>query len=114
MSAFERRAGRGRVVGEEVFEVVVENWRGSGTRVQWLRGDLAAMWVDRRVVLIVSVEFDLRAEACGGLAHGDGCFAHAVEGVSAGFRWWAFFDQICENRCTGQNGVVDSLDCLEL
>lgn len=92
MSALERGAGWWRVIGEEIFEVVIEYWRGPGTGVQRLRGESVAMWEDGGIVLGIFAEVDLRAEACGCLAHGDGCFAHAVEGVTAGFCWGTLLD----------------------
>lgn len=47
-----------------------------------------------------------RAEAGGGETHFDRGFAHAVKGVTTGFRGGTFFNQIVEDGCCGKDGEV--------
>lgn len=49
----------------------------------------------------------LWAKSCRGHAHLDGCFAHPVKGVTAGFRRWALFDQVAKDGSRGKHGKID-------
>ena len=52
------------------------------------------------------------AEAGGREAHVHGGFAHALEGVAAGFGGGAFVDQVAEDRGRGEDGEVDIVEGL--
>ena len=56
----------------------------------------------------------MRAETCGGVAHFDGGFGHAVEGFAAGFCRGAFGGQVGEDGGRGADGVFDVLEGLSL
>ncbi len=49
--------------------------------------------------MLLFAEFDLGAKAGGIQAHFDSGFGHALEGVAAGFGWWAFVDEVCQDGC---------------
>jgi len=42
----------------------------------------------------------------------DGGFAHTVEGVTAGFGWWALIYQVAQNRGGSKNSEVDIIERL--
>ena len=52
------------------------------------------------------------AEASSGKAHLDGGLAHAFKGVSTCFSRRTFVNEVSENRCGGQDGVVYMLEGL--
>lgn len=54
------------------------------------------------------------AEAGGGETHLDGGFAHALEGVAAGFGGGAFVDEVAEDGGGGEDGEVHVVEGLEV
>lgn len=58
------------------------------------------MRYDWGIVLCLFAELDLGTEASGGKTHFDCSFGHALEGVAAGFGWWAFVGEVAQDgRC---------------
>jgi hypothetical protein len=43
----------------------------------------------------------LWAKPCGTHAHLNSGFAHSIEGVTTCLGWWAFVDQVTQDRCSG-------------
>jgi hypothetical protein len=43
----------------------------------------------------------LWAKPCGTHAHLNSGFAHPIKGVTTCLGWWAFVDQVTQDRCSG-------------
>ena len=74
---------------------------------------MEALRDERRSGRRVRGKAHLRAEAGGVLAHLDGGFGHAIEGIAAGFCWGACLHKVAEDRGRGAHGILDVFESLQ-